>query len=160
MAWCSVKAQGQLYFFTFYLGIRKILPEKWKASIILFVRSAMKLAVIIIQGYHFYQLHIKFIQRSTFKDIIRVLSVWFSTKPINYSSDILQLPDTTEVMGVWKDTTSVIYKFRNRYDSVRKEVFYNILTQFGTYMKVIRPVNMCLYETDSKNFMLHFLFRS
>ena len=33
------------------------------------------------------------------------------------------------------------------YDSVRKEVLYNILIEFGIPMKLIRLIKMCLNET-------------
>jgi hypothetical protein len=36
------------------------------------------------------------------------------------------------------------------YDSVRREVFYNILIEFGIPMKSVRLIKMCLNETYSK----------
>jgi len=38
--------------------------------------------------------------------------------------------------------------FKKAYDSVRWEVLY-ILTEFGTPMKLLRPIKMCLTETYS-----------
>jgi len=37
--------------------------------------------------------------------------------------------------------------FKTAYESVRREVLYNILTNFGIHMKPVRPINMCLNET-------------
>jgi hypothetical protein len=37
--------------------------------------------------------------------------------------------------------------FEKAYDSVRREVLYNILTEFGIPMKLIRLIKMCLNET-------------
>jgi len=36
------------------------------------------------------------------------------------------------------------------YDSVRREVLYNILIEFGIPMKLIRLIKMCLSETYSR----------
>jgi hypothetical protein len=40
--------------------------------------------------------------------------------------------------------------FKEAYDSVRKEVFYNILIQIGVSMKVVWLIKMCLNETRSE----------
>jgi hypothetical protein len=40
--------------------------------------------------------------------------------------------------------------FKKAYDSVRREVLYNILIQFGVPMKLVRLIKMCLNETYSK----------
>jgi len=54
--------------------------------------------------------------------------------------------------------------FKKDYDSVRREVLYNILIEFGIPMKLLRLLNMCLTETYSrvhrgKNFLTCFLLR-
>ena len=38
--------------------------------------------------------------------------------------------------------------FTKAYDSVRREVLYNILIEFGIPMKVVRLLKMCLNETN------------
>jgi hypothetical protein len=40
--------------------------------------------------------------------------------------------------------------FKKTYDSVRREVLYNILIDFGVPMKLVRLIKMCLNETYSK----------
>ena len=40
--------------------------------------------------------------------------------------------------------------FKKGYDSVRREVLYNILIEFGTPMELVRVIKMCLNETYSR----------
>jgi hypothetical protein len=40
--------------------------------------------------------------------------------------------------------------FKNAYDSVNREVLYNIIIEFGVLMKLARLTDMCLNETCSK----------
>jgi hypothetical protein len=40
--------------------------------------------------------------------------------------------------------------FKKDYDSVRREVLYNILIEFGAPVKLARPIKRCLNETCSK----------
>jgi hypothetical protein len=40
--------------------------------------------------------------------------------------------------------------FRKAYDSVKREVLYNILLEFGIPKKPVRLIKMCLNETYSK----------
>jgi hypothetical protein len=40
--------------------------------------------------------------------------------------------------------------FRKVYDSVKKEILYNVLKKFRVPMKLVRLIKMCLNETYSK----------
>jgi len=44
----------------------------------------------------------------------------------------------------------VFIDFKKAHDSVRREVLYNVLTEFGISMKLIRLITMCLNETYSR----------
>ena len=41
--------------------------------------------------------------------------------------------------------------FKKAYDSVRREVLYNLLIEFGIPMKLVRLITMCLNETYSRD---------
>jgi hypothetical protein len=52
----------------------------------------------------------------------------------------------------WEDNETVhqlFIGFKNAYYSVRREVMYNILIEFGVPMKLVRLIKMCLNETYS-----------
>jgi hypothetical protein len=50
----------------------------------------------------------------------------------------------------WRKNGSTMRQFKKAYDSVRREVLYNILIGFGIPMKLVRLIKMCLHEIYSK----------
>jgi hypothetical protein len=44
----------------------------------------------------------------------------------------------------------IFVDFKKAYDSVRKEVLYNMPIEFGIPMKLVRLIKMCLNETYSR----------
>jgi len=53
----------------------------------------------------------------------------------------------------WENNEAVrqfLIDFKEAYDSVRGEILYNILTEFGIPMKLVKPIKMCLSETYGK----------
>jgi hypothetical protein len=53
-------------------------------------------------------------------------------------------------MGIQQSSVSALYNFNKTYDSIRMEVLYNILIEFGILMKLVRLIKMCLNETYSR----------
>jgi len=53
-------------------------------------------------------------------------------------------------MGIQSSSASAIYRFKKANDSVRREVLYIILIEFGIPMKLVRLIKMCLTETYRK----------
>jgi hypothetical protein len=53
--------------------------------------------------------------------------------------------DTGEKMGVHE----LFIDLKKAYDSVRREVLYNILIEFGVRRKLVGPIEMCLNDTYS-----------
>jgi hypothetical protein len=69
---------------------------------------------------------------------------YLGSSDIDYWSDLLHLSDTAEKMRVQWDSTWTIWDFKKVYDSVRTKVLYNILTDFGVLMELVRLSDMYL----------------
>jgi len=50
----------------------------------------------------------------------------------------------------WEYNEAVHQLFKKGYDSVRREVLYNILIELGITKKLVRLIRMCLTETYSR----------
>jgi hypothetical protein len=62
---------------------------------------------------------------------------------------------TLILCGLWEYNEAVHHlfiDFKEAYDSVRREVSYNIVIEFGIAMKLVRLIKMCWTETYSSRF--------
>jgi hypothetical protein len=67
-------------------------------------------------------------------------------------------------MEIYWSSTSVFKDIEKVYDSVSREVLYNVVIEFCIPRKLVRLIKMCLNETCSKVdigevYRMHFLFR-
>jgi hypothetical protein len=69
---------------------------------------------------------------------------------IYYRSDFLHSADTREKWGYNGMVHQLFIYFKKAYDSVKREVIYNILLEFGIPKKLFRLIKMCLNETYRK----------
>jgi len=53
-------------------------------------------------------------------------------------------------MGIKRSSASALCRIQKAHDSVRREVLYNILIEFGIPVKQLRATKMCLNETFSR----------
>ena len=61
------------------------------------------------------------------------------------------VPQTLEKKWGYNEAVhQLLIDFKKVYDSVRREVLYNVLNQFGISRKVVRLIKMCLNETYSR----------
>jgi hypothetical protein len=89
----------------------------------------------------------------TFGEIHYILSFHRNAVLIPYIFCVKQYRYIKTDIDPWdyKETVHQLFiHFNKTYDSVRKEVLYNILIQFGAPLKLDRLIKMCLNETYSK----------
>jgi hypothetical protein len=68
------------------------------------------------------------------------------------------------VIHTYKGTVQPLFiDFEKTCDSTRNKIFYNILSELGVSLKLVRLIKMCLNQTYSKVLinicLMHFLFR-
>jgi hypothetical protein len=64
---------------------------------------------------------------------------------------IFSIPQILEKKWEYSEAVHQLFiEFKKAYDSVRREVLYNILIEFGIAMKLVRLIKMCLSETYSR----------
>jgi hypothetical protein len=65
-------------------------------------------------------------------------------------SVLLHSSDTGEKREYNERVHQLFVAFKKAYDSVRREILYNILIEFGVSMKLVTLIKMCLNETYNK----------
>jgi len=69
----------------------------------------------------------------------------------NGSNTILCISKILEKKSVYVEAVHLLFiDFKRACDSVRREVFYNMLIEFGFPVKLVRLIEMCLNETYSR----------
>ena len=77
--------------------------------------------------------------------------MWISTQNNRSSTDqIFRIRQILEKKWEYNEAVHRLFKnFKKAYDSVRREVLYYILTEFGNPMKLVRLITMFQKETYS-----------
>ena len=125
-------------------------------SFYLFIWRAIKQIVVIMEANHFINYVNNFIQNLAVKanPLCRGnywgLSMWISTEQINYLSYIPHSSNMWGKNGIKWSSAKLFIGLRKAYDSVTREVLYNILIEFSIPMKLVRLIKMCLNKTSSR----------
>jgi len=71
-----------------------------------------------------------------------VSSMWISSQQVSYCSYILHRQIFEKKWEYNEAVHQLFIDFKKAYDSVRREVLYNILIEFGIPMKLVRLIKM------------------
>ena len=71
--------------------------------------------------------------------------MWLSTQQVDYIFCIRQVLEKKWEYN--EEVHQLFIDFKKAYDSIRREVLYNILTEFGVPTILVRQIRMCLTET-------------
>jgi hypothetical protein len=108
-----------------------------------------KLTVIILVGYHCYQLYIQRLS-PYIDDIIGDHQCGFQRNR-STADQIFCIRQMLKKKWEYNETVHQLFiDFKKAYDSVRREVLCNILIEFGVPKKLVRLIKMCLNETYSQ----------
>jgi hypothetical protein len=104
----------------------------------------IRFIVIIIVRYHCHQLHTKFYP-------LKVRSVHIGDHQCGFrcnrstTDQIYCIRRILKKKWEYNETVHQLYiDFKKAYDSVRMEVLYNILIEFGVPMKLVKVIKMCV----------------
>jgi len=125
----------------------------------LVIRRVIKQTVIIIDYidlYHFCQLHTKFYPTSYSQGLLHMQRKLLGIINVDFDATGQQLTIYSAFIKYlrkkWEYNKAVhqlFIDFRKAYDSVRREVLYNILLEFGTQTEPLSLIKMCLTEMYS-----------
>jgi hypothetical protein len=110
----------------------------------------IKPTVIIIVGYHCYQLQTIFYRISASQGLFRATMKLLGIICVGFDVTDQLLIRFSAFVRYWRNNWSTMRQyidfidFKKVYDSVRREVLYNILIQFGIPMKLVGLIKMCL----------------
>jgi hypothetical protein len=111
--------------------------DQWKESVIVPIhKKGEKLTIIIIVGYHCYQLNTKFY-------IIGEYHRGFQCSRLTTEHAFCMCQILEKKWEYNKTVYQFVMDFKKASDSVRREVLYNILIEFGVPMKLVRLIIMC-----------------
>jgi hypothetical protein len=111
----------------------------------------MKLTVITIAESPYYQLHTKFYPNLLYVNKIVGDHQCEFRRNRSTMDQIFYIRQILEKKWEYNGTVHKIFiDFRKAYDSVKREVLYNILLDFGIPKKLVRLIKMCMNETYSK----------
>ena len=69
--------------------------------------------------------------------------MWIPTQQVDYWSHILHSTNTWEKKWEYNEAVHQLFiDFKKAYDSVRREVLYNIRMEFGVAKKLVRLIKM------------------
>jgi hypothetical protein len=126
------------------------MPNMWEVSmggshksiIVRIHKRVTKLTVIIIVWCHCYEFH-KILSNILLSRLSQG-GFWRNKSTID---NIFCSSDTEKKLEYNETVHQLFIDFKKAYDSVRREVLYNILTEFGVPTKLVRLIKMCLNGT-------------
>ena len=76
--------------------------------------------------------------------------MWILTQHVNYCHIFCIRQIHENKLEYSEKVNQLFIDLKKPYDSIRREVLYNILTGFGIPLKMVRLIKMCLNETYSR----------
>jgi hypothetical protein len=119
-------------------------------SFYLFIRLLLKQTVVIIETYHLCQLHTKFYPTSCCLSKLHIQRKLLGTISVDFDVTrqlLITYSAFDKHLRKWEYNEAehqLFIDFRKAYDSARREVLCNTLSEFSIYMKLVRLIKMCI----------------